>query len=232
MSMEQIGDCGICGNTLKFGKNHAMTVCKHLFCVPCLLKWHAHCVKPTCPLCREILYESDESVESVESVESEQFDEPETINFDSDETVVQLNFDFHEVVMHDHMMEIVENKAIQHCAHAEMRCIFMGTVDMHVVPTHHYERIEVGLTTPNSNYIIGLFPTSIMAYEHRFRFGRIEEIQLDATSHDIKWYAFRERESIVDEERGKMTTLWSNEIKQIKIDDVAMLVQYIPKICN
>ena len=238
MTAIDIGECGICGNTLKFSENHAITVCKHLFCVPCLLKWHAHCIKPTCPMCREILYESDESDdESDESDEpddetDDESDELETIHFDSCETVVQLDFDLHEVVMHEHMMGIIEIQALRHCSYIETQRVFMGTIDMHVVPNYYYERIEVGATTPNSNYIIGLFPTSNMANEHRFRFGRIEEIQLDLMCHALKWYAFRERVSIVDDDRGKMTTNWSNEIKRIKIDDVALLVQYIPRICG
>lgn len=186
-------------------------------------------------MCRAILYESDETDESDNESDDEsndESDEQETINFDSHETIMQLDFDLHEAVMHEHMMGIIEIQALRHCSYIEMQRVFMGTIDMHVVPNHYYERIEVGATTPNSNYIIGLFPTSNMTNEHRFRFGRIEEIQLDPTWHDIKWYAFRERVSIVDEERGKMTTNWSNEIKRIKIDDVALLVQYIPRICG
>lgn len=235
MTAIDIGECGICGNALKLSENHAITVCKHLFCVPCLLKWHAHCVKPTCPMCREILYESDESDEfdeSDESDESNEYNEIEMMHFNSCETVVQLDFDLHEAVMHEHMMGIIEIQALRHCSYIETQRVFMGTIDMHVVPNHYYERIEVGATTPNSNYIIGLFPISNAANEHRFRFGQIQEIQLDSMCHDIKWYAFRERVFIVDEERGKMTTNWSNEIKRIKIDDVALLVQYIPIICG
>jgi hypothetical protein len=70
-----IGECAVCYCDLPAHSNHVATVCGHLFCVKCLLKWHLSAT--TCPICRTKLYddidtyeyESEEIVESWGSVE-------------------------------------------------------------------------------------------------------------------------------------------------------------------
>ncbi len=52
-----IGECGICYDPLQERTNHVFTMCGHLFCLRCLLKWWD--TSTTCPMCREELYEPD-----------------------------------------------------------------------------------------------------------------------------------------------------------------------------
>ena len=64
-SAKIIGECGICGNNLVSGRNQVYTICEHLFCISCLLKWCKRCHDqghdvPTCPLCRDPLYDDSE----------------------------------------------------------------------------------------------------------------------------------------------------------------------------
>jgi len=242
-----VGDCGVCGDTLNFGENHAFTVCKHLFCVSCLLKWHSNSANATCPLCRTKLYESDPDPEYEYEHEHEhehEFNsesEPEShasAHFqiaNTNRILRELDFDRHESVMHQHMMEIIEHQAIQHCNESEFECVFMGDVNLHVIPSyeteHDYQRIEVECATPNAHYIIILSGTSSVADEfRRCRFGRIEEIQFHPMFPDVKWFAFRERISVIDEERGEHTTQWANETLQLKLHETVLMVQYIPRI--
>ena len=60
-----VGDCGICYDSLPRAANHIYTVCGHLFCVRCFLKWWDTSSK--CPMCRRELFEMEEEGESVES---------------------------------------------------------------------------------------------------------------------------------------------------------------------
>lgn len=56
---ESIGDCGVCYSQLPLRANHVFTLCGHLFCVCCLLKWWD--TATTCPICRaELFYAEDE----------------------------------------------------------------------------------------------------------------------------------------------------------------------------
>jgi hypothetical protein len=149
----------------------------------------------------------------------------------------ELDFDRGELVMHQRMMEIVEHQAIQHCNESELQCVFMGSINLYVIPRHEtanadddYQRIAVGCATPNSHYIIILSGTSNVADEfRRCRFGRIEEIQFHPMFPDAKWFAFRERISVIDEQ-GEHTTCWANETLQLKPHEIVFMVQYIPRI--
>lgn len=222
-----VGECGVCGASLKSGENHAFTACKHLFCISCLLKWHAHCVNPTCPLCRSGLYAADPDHASVSEPVNSQ-----TIM--TNNILREIDFDMHESVMHQHMLEIVESQAIRHCNESELHSVFMGDVNLFVIPregNEYHQRIEVGHATPNTHYIVILSGTSNMADEfRRCRFGRIEEMQVDPLVPHEKWVAFRERISVIDEEQGEHTTSWANEPIQLKLSDVVLMVQYIPRI--
>ena len=51
-----VGDCSVCYNVLPARSNHVFTLCGHLFCVRCVLKWWD--TNSTCPICRAELFES------------------------------------------------------------------------------------------------------------------------------------------------------------------------------
>jgi hypothetical protein len=57
LSVCSVGDCGVCYTKLPLLANHIFTICGHLYCVRCLLKWWD--TSSTCPLCRAELYEPD-----------------------------------------------------------------------------------------------------------------------------------------------------------------------------
>ena len=220
MYQEVAGECGVCGSTLKFGENSAFTPCKHLFCIPCLLKWHAH--KPTCPLCREILYELDSESSN------EQGDELATI---TQQALDVLDFDMRESVVHQHMTEIVAMHAIEYCRQSDLHSVFMGNVNLFVISMqneiqHNYQQIDFGRTSPNTYYIVILDATSSGANEYRCRFGRIEELHLFPDAKCV----FRERISVTDEERERITTSWASETIQLNLNEVMSMVQYIPRI--
>ena len=49
-----VGECNVCYDSLPARSNHVFTVCGHLFCVKCLLRWWD--TSSSCPMCRaEIL---------------------------------------------------------------------------------------------------------------------------------------------------------------------------------
>lgn len=55
---EYIGECGVCYLRLPLRANHVFTLCGHLFCLRCLLKWWDN--STTCPLCRAEIFTDDE----------------------------------------------------------------------------------------------------------------------------------------------------------------------------
>ena len=50
-----IGECGVCYANLPLRKNHVFTLCGHLYCLRCLLKWWD--TSSTCPICRAELFD-------------------------------------------------------------------------------------------------------------------------------------------------------------------------------
>lgn len=56
-----LGECTVCYCDLPARSNHVATVCGHLFCVKCLLKWHL--TSTTCPMCRIKLYDDIDTYE-------------------------------------------------------------------------------------------------------------------------------------------------------------------------
>ena len=57
-TFENIGECSICYTLLPVSSNHVFTVCGHLYCVKCFLKWWD--MSTSCPMCRcEILDHDD-----------------------------------------------------------------------------------------------------------------------------------------------------------------------------
>lgn len=59
LSGGSVGGCGVCYTNLPLRANHVFTMCGHLYCVRCLLKWWD--TSSTCPVCRAELYEPDEA---------------------------------------------------------------------------------------------------------------------------------------------------------------------------
>jgi len=55
---ESIGECGVCYSQLPLRSNHVFTLCAHLFCLRCVLKWWDNAT--TCPICRAELLEQEE----------------------------------------------------------------------------------------------------------------------------------------------------------------------------
>lgn len=62
-SPNHIGECSVCYRLLPLRSNHIFTLCGHLFCVRCVLKWWD--TNMTCPLCRADLFEEEEEEEDV-----------------------------------------------------------------------------------------------------------------------------------------------------------------------
>ena len=64
-----IGDCTVCYQPLQERRNHVFTLCGHLFCVQCLLKWWD--TSSTCPLCRAELLNVEDDDDDTEDIDSE-----------------------------------------------------------------------------------------------------------------------------------------------------------------
>ena len=54
-----VGECNVCYSELPSRANHIFTICGHLFCVKCLLKWWD--TATTCPVCRAEIFETDDA---------------------------------------------------------------------------------------------------------------------------------------------------------------------------
>ena len=54
-----VGECGVCYENLPLRANHVFTMCGHLYCVRCLLKWWD--TSTTCPVCRAELFAGAEA---------------------------------------------------------------------------------------------------------------------------------------------------------------------------
>ena len=69
-----VGECSVCYMKLPLRSNHIFTMCGHLFCVRCLLKWWD--TATTCPICRAELFhhEVDTGAGAAEAVEAEAAD--------------------------------------------------------------------------------------------------------------------------------------------------------------
>ena len=72
---ESIGDCGVCYSQLPLRANHIFTLCGHLFCVRCLLKWWD--TNTTCPLCRAEIFMEDDSAPIIDPIPDNQSDNEE-----------------------------------------------------------------------------------------------------------------------------------------------------------
>ena len=93
-SAKIIGECGICGDGLVSGRNQVYTMCEHLFCISCLLKWCKWCQDqghdvPTCPLCRYALYNNDDDLS--EAIEEEQSEAEEEEQSEAEEAIEYIH---------------------------------------------------------------------------------------------------------------------------------------------
>jgi hypothetical protein len=52
---ESVGDCNVCYKPLQKKANHVFTICGHLFCIYCFLRWWD--TSSTCPMCRAELFD-------------------------------------------------------------------------------------------------------------------------------------------------------------------------------
>ena len=236
-SEEIVGECGVCSNSLSVGANHAYTVCKHLFCISCLLKWHKANPKATCPMCRAPLYED----EAAQAAQAAQADEEEAEAFELSYQVEQaqgawmtlqeMDLTNEEQSMHDHMMYVVTAHAEHYCRNNPM-CTYMGTNSLHTIPNREsdYNRIEVGAQNLNCHYIIELRDSS---RAFRYKFGRIEDIRMmHPMFQGFSFFVFRELIERWDNDTGYMQTEWSHETQLIAMQggDVKSLRQYVPRV--
>jgi Ring finger domain len=62
-----VGDCSVCYASLPARSNHVFTLCGHLFCVKCLLRWWDTAI--TCPICRANILEAAEEASAAVAVD-------------------------------------------------------------------------------------------------------------------------------------------------------------------
>lgn len=240
-----VGECGVCGNLLPVGANHAYTVCKHLFCISCLLKWHKANSAATCPMCRAPLYdeahhaephveeeEEEEAEPNVEEAEQEQEEEEYQHQLDQRtiRTVQEMDFNQDERSMHNYMMQLVDANTYHYCR-INPRYTYMGTTNLHTVPNREsvYSRIEVGTQNLNCHYIIELQDSS---RAFRYKFGRIEDIRMvHPMFTGVSWFVFRELIERWDNDTGYMQAEWSHQTQLISVEggQVKSLRQYVPR---
>lgn len=61
---DSIGECSVCYDMLPLHANHVLTVCSHLFCVKCFIRWCRCNSSTSCPMCRRpLIAEEDEEEE-------------------------------------------------------------------------------------------------------------------------------------------------------------------------
>lgn len=82
-STTSIGECGVCYRILPSRSNHIYTLCGHLFCVRCLLKWWD--TNTTCPLCRTELFEEEQEEPEEEPVAVAEVEAPRMESFSDTE---------------------------------------------------------------------------------------------------------------------------------------------------
>ena len=239
-SEETVGECGVCSNSLPVGANHAYTVCGHLFCISCLLKWHKTNPKATCPMCRAPLHDDDAVTESAAIAAAQAgAEEAEAFEFSYQEeqarsriTLEEMDLSQHEQSMHDYMMLLVDDHAAQYCR-ANPTCTYMGVTNLHTIRNREYDdyiRIEVGTQSVNCHYVIELRDSS---RAFRYKFGRIEDIRrMHPIFEGISWFVFRELIDRWDNDTGYMQTVWSNETQLIAAQGGAVksLRQYVPRV--
>ena len=79
-----VGDCSVCYASLPARSNHVYTLCGHLFCVKCLLRWWDTAI--TCPICRANILEAD-AVDAVDAVDVSSSESDSDNDFVGDDNV-------------------------------------------------------------------------------------------------------------------------------------------------
>jgi hypothetical protein len=74
---ESIGECSVCYDALPLHANHVLTVCSHLFCVKCFIRWCCSNSSASCPMCRRPLIVEEEEDEQNEQSEQNEEEEEE-----------------------------------------------------------------------------------------------------------------------------------------------------------
>ena len=245
-----IGECGVCGLDLPSDANHAYTICKHLFCISCLLKWYKANPMATCPMCRASLFSQDpaESRSSVgvgvirdmaEPNYDHEHEHEHESDYESDEAffeyahqqeeqytrtlIEELDFNSAEEELHETMMLFISIHARNYCSQIGFQSTYMGVINLFNFPTDEYFRCDYGITNPNCHYILVMRDAS---RAFRYKFGRIENIHADNIIDGIYWFVFREM--ILSYESHDH--VWSTHTQFISFEDVIILKQYIPRI--
>jgi len=180
-------------------------------------------------MCRTPFYEDDANVQNAvqmqNAVQQMQDDAQGTWM-----TLQEMDLNQDERSMHDHMLNLIDLHAEQHCV-INPTCTYMGTINLRTIPNREadYDRIEVGAHNLNCHYIIELRDTS---RAFRYKFGRIEEIRMmHPMFQGFSWFVFRELTDRWDNDTGYMRTVWSHETQLISVQggDVKSLRQYVPR---
>lgn len=233
-----IGECGVCFAELPSDANHAYTVCKHLFCISCLLKWYKANPSGTCPTCRASLFSKDSTEPGAEPDAAvnagNDYDD-----YDSDEAffehaylqeeeqttllIQELDFNQEEEGLHERMLAIISHHARNYCSNlVRSHCTYMGVVNIFNFPSNEYLRCDYGFTNPNCHYILVMRDAS---RAFRYKFGRIENIRADLVIEGVYWFDFRE---LTLNDYGY--AWWDTQTQLISFEDVRILKQYIPRI--
>jgi hypothetical protein len=68
---ESIGECSVCYDALPLHANHVLTICSHLFCVKCFIRWCCSNSSASCPMCRRpLIVEEEQDQEGEEDEDS------------------------------------------------------------------------------------------------------------------------------------------------------------------
>lgn len=207
-SAKIIGECGICGDGLVSGRNQVYTMCEHLFCVSCLLKWCKQCNEqdhdvPTCPLCRDPLYNNNEGEVEVEhkaevehEAEHEVEDEDEAEE-EAEATRRQPTFiSDTDRELHQNMLHLVAQRAIQYCQYDPESYVFGG----HVMLIQMYNNANI-IQDPNQIYTLNGIPVGhqcksycvIKTTTQEYHIGKIVSMSYnrDETNRTVYYYGFR-----------------------------------------
>lgn len=93
-----VGECAICYQHLPSRANHVFTMCGHLYCVRCLLKWWDE--STTCPVCRSELFtdadaEAEAEADADAEADAEDY-ESDTTDDDHDDDVTLMDRYLHQ----------------------------------------------------------------------------------------------------------------------------------------
>ena len=200
-----IGECGICGDKILSGQNQAYTMCKHLFCISCLLKWCKRCHDqghdvPTCPLCRDTLYDNDEENgrEENEDIEIDTITTAvETMLVTALVMTVVIAFTSEEDrELHENMPRLVAQHAIRFCQRDPESYEFTGDVmfievynNANIIQAHNQDSALNGIPVGHQCRSYCVIKTTTQEYH----IGKIESMSynLDGANRTSLYFGFR-----------------------------------------